>query len=1134
MPGIQLPQRRPRAILSDDEDLDDADDAHSLVSSASSASKRARLTRGDDTQISRDSVLPESYRTMPRASPDNFANADVPHADVYHPGSIVRIKLTNFVTYTSAEFHLGPSLNMVIGPNGTGKSTLVCAICLGLGWSPNNLGRAKEVGEFVKHGSPEGEIEVELSAGPAQKGVNPIIRRLIKKDGNKSHWSLNGKNTNQTSIMNLAKSFSIQIDNLCQFLPQDRVVEFAQMHPIDMLASTQKAAAEPYMLEWHNELKELRTKQKDMQSSSQSSKDTLADLKVRQNQTRGEVDRYQEREAHMKKAKLYEKFRPAVKYNDARARYKAAKAHSKAAANDLKDLKQRVQPALEAMKEKEGYAKDIKTAVAKKKRVVLKQEERATKLFGEQQSILDKLTKCENDRKAAIQLEKSRKQQLQKHQEELKRLRRDYDEHPPDYNLEHFQGPLREKRDRKSEVDRMLRTIRGELEEIAGKARPERQKMQALNDRLNGLKSQAGQKMERLKSYSKDTHTAWEWIKANRDKFTGPVYGPALLECSVKDQKHADLLEASLQKMDILGITCTNVNDFKTLQQHLFSRELALTDVVIRTAKQEMNYWRSPCSADQLRSLGLEGYLIDLLEGPEAVLSGLCDSSKLHKTCYSMRDLSEQEFERLQTNRDVSSWVTPRQSVQVIRRAEYGPSAVSTSTRPVRPARFWTDKVDLSAEQEINRQLREVAAEVAEYTEQHRLKKGELDGLAAEQQNLHKDIQNIQKDKDRAQRQYGEWQALPNKIANVEDKIKDLKTRADDVMQTVHENNRKYNSLVLQKGESALEYAHQVASLRNLHQKLVEVQIWQIEAESDLEVLKERNRSINQQLKDADAQLTILQRESEAIKKEAHALSNQYQQIHDSLTDDERELFEEMSGAGLTMEQLDVDIEGLKTRIELIGERNPGIIKQFEKREQDIRNLEHKLETWERQLEESETKITEIRQKWEPELDTLIAKINDAYAHNFERIGCAGQVSVYKDEDFSKWEIRIYVKFREHEELSLLDSHRQSGGERSVSTIFYLMALQTLARSPFRVVDEINQGMDPRNERTVHERMVDIACAEHTSQYFLITPKLLTGLKYHPRMKLHVINSGEYVPGDLHDLNFKNCVEKALTLKGLA
>ena len=96
--------------------------------------------------------------------------------------------------------------------------------------------------------------------------------------------------------------------------------------------------------------------------------------------------------------------------------------------------------------------------------------------------------------------------------------------------------------------------------------------------------------------------------------------------------------------------------------------------------------------------------------------------------------------------------------------------------------------------------------------------------------------------------------------------------------------------------------------------------------------------------------------------------------------------------------------------------------------------------------------------------------------------------------------------------MSVLNSHRQSGGERAVSTIFYLMALQDLAQSPFRVVDEINQGMDPRNERMVHERMVDIACQEHTSQYFLVTPKLLTGLKFHPKMKVHITNSGEHIP----------------------
>ena len=61
-------------------------------------------------------------------------NDDVQARSNHQPGAIVRVKLNNFVTYTSAEFLPGPNLNMVIGPNGTGKSTLVCAMCLGLGW----------------------------------------------------------------------------------------------------------------------------------------------------------------------------------------------------------------------------------------------------------------------------------------------------------------------------------------------------------------------------------------------------------------------------------------------------------------------------------------------------------------------------------------------------------------------------------------------------------------------------------------------------------------------------------------------------------------------------------------------------------------------------------------------------------------------------------------------------------------------------------------------------------------------------------------------------------------------------------------------------------------------------------------
>ena len=161
----------------------------------------------------------------------------------------------------------------------------------------------------------------------------------------------------------------------------------------------------------------------------------------------------------------------------------------------------------------------------------------------------------------------------------------------------------------------------------------------------------------------------------------------------------------------------------------------------------------------------------------------------------------------------------------------------------------------------------------------------------------------------------------------------------------------------------------------------------------------------------------------------------------------------------------------------------------------------------------------------------------DAFADSFARIGCAGQVEVHKENskaaedcteenggeenglDFENWAIHTSVKFRENEPLSLLNSHRQSSGERAVSTIFYLMAPQSLSRAPFRVVDKINRGMDGRNERMVHGRMVDVAIkgredGQEGSQYFLITPKLLPGLMYKRGMTVLCIVSGEVVPAE--------------------
>ncbi|KNC83005.1 hypothetical protein SARC_04728 [Sphaeroforma arctica JP610] len=167
-----------------------------------------------------------------------------PRNDSYKFGSIVRIKLIDFVTYDDVEFRPGPHLNVVIGPNGTGKSSLVCAICLGLSGPPALLGRGSKVSDYVKHKKDKAIIEIELKGNKR----NTIVQRTIYTD-DRSDWKLNGKTASKKEVKTAVTSYNIQLDNLCQFLPQDKVTNFAKSSATDLLHLTQDMVGTEDMLE---------------------------------------------------------------------------------------------------------------------------------------------------------------------------------------------------------------------------------------------------------------------------------------------------------------------------------------------------------------------------------------------------------------------------------------------------------------------------------------------------------------------------------------------------------------------------------------------------------------------------------------------------------------------------------------------------------------------------------------------------------------------------------------------------------------------------------------------------------------------------------------------------------------------
>ena len=90
------------------------------------------------------------------------------------------------------------------------------------------------------------------------------------------------------------------------------------------------------------------------------------------------------------------------------------------------------------------------------------------------------------------------------------------------------------------------------------------------------------------------------------------------------------------------------------------------------------------------------------------------------------------------------------------------------------------------------------------------------------------------------------------------------------------------------------------------------------------------------------------------------------------------------------------------------------------------------------------------------------------------------------------------------------------------------MSLTEEARAPFSLVDEINQGMDQRAERAVHNSLVEVTCQADSGQYFLITPKLLPDLNYHERMKILCVNNGEWLPEENEMGSLKGLIDNFL------
>ncbi|XP_060670254.1 structural maintenance of chromosomes protein 5 isoform X1 [Ziziphus jujuba] len=1011
--------------------------------------------------------------------------------DDYMPGNITEIELHNFMTFNHLKCKPGSRLNLVIGPNGSGKSSLVCAIALGLGGEPQLLGRATSIGAFVKRGEESGYTKITLRGETEEQQIS-IMRKIDTR--NKSEWLFNGKAVPKKEVVEVIQRFNIQVNNLTQFLPQDRVCEFAKLTPVQLLEETEKAVGDPQLPIHHRALIEKSKELKNIERAVEKNGETLNQLKALIAEQEKDVARVRQREELLAKAASMKKKLPWLKYDMKKAEYMEAKAQENdakkkldEAAKILNDLKEPVEIQKQEKARLESKSKKIGILInenAKMRSELLEMENGlGVRVRGNYQEIED-LKKQEESRQQRIL---KAKEDLHAAISELKNMPV---YKPPTEEIERLRSQI-------LELEVSLKEKRPQKLEMENQIKQKRVSLRQCTDRLKDMENTSTKLLHALRNQGAERiFDAYNWVQEHRHEFNKEVYGPVLLEVNVDDRVHADYLEGHVANYIWKSFITQDSGDRDHLVKNLRSFDVPVLNYVDKESSRKKPFEIS----EEMHALGIYSRLDQVFNAPLAVREVLISQSGLDRSYIGSKETDQRADEV--SNLGISDFWTPENHYRWST-SRYGGHS-SAIVESVDRSKLFLCSLDGGEVEKLKTRKIELEESINDLEES-------VGSLKTEQRHLEDEAAKLQKEREEiisiAQHEKKKRREMENRINQKKKKLESMEKEDDldtAIAKLIDEaakcNNERFHCAMKFKNLLVEAVSHK-QNFAEKHLASIELDAKIRELEANIKQHEKAALQASMHLEDSKKVVEDYRQQLSAAKRHAESIA--------AITPELEKEFLEMP---TTIEELEAAIQDNVSQANSMLFLNNNILAEYEHRKRQIEGIETKLDADKNELTRHKTEVDNLKQSWLPTLRNLVSQINETFSRNFQEMAVAGEVSL--DEhgvDFDQYGILIKVKFRQAGELQVLSAHHQSGGERSVSTILYLVSLQDLTNCPFRVVDEINQGMDPINERKMFQQLVRAASQLNTPQCFLLTPKLLPDLEYSEACSILNIVNGPWI-----------------------
>ncbi|HIE36984.1 TPA: hypothetical protein EYP83_02350 [Candidatus Geothermarchaeota archaeon] len=184
--------------------------------------------------------------------------------------------------------------------------------------------------------------------------------------------------------------------------------------------------------------------------------------------------------------------------------------------------------------------------------------------------------------------------------------------------------------------------------------------------------------------------------------------------------------------------------------------------------------------------------------------------------------------------------------------------------------------------------------------------------------------------------------------------------------------------------------------------------------------------------------------------------------------------------------EIQAEIKSLKKLLERFSDVDESVVDTYEFYMGQYRKLEEKLLEIASNRDRLLSDLNRRIDKWRSELYKYVSIVSEEFGRILSYFGGTGYSRLEDADDIDNAHLELYVSYGDSEP-KLLDAYTQSGGERTIAAVSFLLAIQRFVKSPFRAIDEFDVHMDPRNRSRVLELMIRYI-SEVGGQYILITP----------------------------------------------